>query len=66
MHSHTSIYTVMYIYTHRFTLQEGAQGVAKLKSMHKWCPNRHKIVKERNGNLKTTILTHAGLETIGK
>ena len=31
MHS----YTCIYIYIYRFTLQEGAQGVAKKKSMHK-------------------------------
>jgi len=27
---------MMHSYTCRFTLQEGGQGVAKKKSMHKW------------------------------
>jgi hypothetical protein len=60
----------MHPYTCRFTLQEGGQSLAKKKSIHKWldqalCKPKKKL-KERNGNVKTTILTHVGLQTIDK
>ena len=50
---------MVHSYTCRFTLQVGG-GVAKKKSMHKWLDQalwKPKQDLERNGNVKTTILT---------